>query len=81
MFDPAGKSGAALFYTPGKVELPGLGTLEAFQPAAVLIRDGVFFVADPTQERKTLLFSLGSRRIEVTLPQGVHAGKSVRLPL
>lgn len=81
VFDPAGKSGAALFYTPGKVELPGLGTLEAFQPAAVLIRDGVFFVADPTQERKTLLFSLGSRRIEVTLPQGVHAGKSVRLPL
>ena len=81
VFDPAGKSGVALFYTPGKVELPGFGTLEAFQPAAVLIRDGVFFVADPMQERKVFRFRLGGRKLEVALPQGVRAGESVRLPL
>ncbi len=81
VFDPVGKSGVALFYTPGKVELPGLGTLEAFQPAAVLIRDGALFVADPMQERKTFRFRLGGRKLEVPLPQGVRAGEGVRLPL
>ncbi len=81
VFDPAGKSGAALFYSSGKVELPGFGTLEAAQPSAVLIRDGVLYAADPMQQNKMLRFRLKGRTLEVALPQGVRAGESVRLPL
>ena len=61
LFDTVGKTGFALFYTPGKVELPGFGTLEAAQPSAVLIRDGVLYAADPMQQKKTLRFRLKGR--------------------
>lgn len=81
VFDHAGKSGAALFFTSGKVELPGFGTLEAAQPSAVLIRDGVLYAADPMQQNKMLRFRLRGRTLEVALLQGVRAGESVRLPL
>lgn len=81
LFDTVGKTGFALFYTPGKVELPGFGTLEAAQPSAVLIRDGVLYAADPMQQKKTLRFRLKGRGLEVALPQGVRAGEGVRLPL
>lgn len=81
LFDTVGKTGFALFYTPEKVELPGFGTLEAAQPSAVLIRDGVLYAADPMQQKKTLRFRLKGRGLVVALPQGVRAGESVKLPL
>ena len=81
LFDTVGKTGFALFYTPEKVELPGFGTLEAAQPSAVLIRDGVLYAADPMQQKKTLRFRLKGRGLGVALPQGVRAGESVKLPL
>ncbi len=46
----------ALFYEPGKVEIPGYGALESLQPAAVLIRNGEFTADDPLRKTKELKF-------------------------
>ncbi len=63
-YDAAAKLVLISFFEPGKVEIPGVGTLEAMQPAMVLIRDGNLSAADPLRKGGKLLFKLDGKSIE-----------------
>lgn len=79
----------AVFYEPGNVTFPGNTRLTTDEPALFIIKssdDGVegITVADPTRKLEKITFRLelatgGDTTFTVQLPQGVLAGKSLRL--
>ena len=78
-FDMKTRLALLLFYGPGKVILPGGDQLEAAQPAAVLIRDGVLTAADPLQKEKVLHFRKNGRPLSVAVPAHGGTSKKIRL--
>ena len=71
----------AAFFEAGTVTLPDGSTLEAKQPALVMLRNGRFYAADPGRKRESCDFLLGGKTFHLPLPQGREAGRSAFLPL
>ena len=78
-FDMKTRVALLLFYSPGKAVLPGRGTLEAMQPAAVLIRNDTLVAADPLQREKVLLFRLNGAPLRVAVPVQGGSSQQIRL--
>jgi len=77
----AGKDAVmAAFYEPGVVTLPEGGTLEAKQPALVMLRNRRIYAADPGQKLKFLELSLSGKPYRITFPEGPAAGDTVSVP-
>lgn len=77
-FSPAEKLAFAVFFAPGRVEIPDAGVLELEQPAAALFRDGKWFFADPAQSLKFLTGRWNGRSFRVVLPKGDFTGQTCR---
>ena len=67
------------FFAPGKMEIPGVGTISSDKKAAVMLKDKTISVADVQQENKNLTVTLNGKSYTFELPQGVYSGKSVTL--
>lgn len=77
----AGKDAVmAAFYEPGVVTLPDGGTLEAKQPALVMLRNNRIYTADPGRKLKTLDVVLSGKPYRLPLPEGPAAGDTVSIP-
>jgi chondroitin AC lyase len=78
-------AGAAVLYEPGEVTLGGL-VLRADQPCLLLVsRDDagrtMLHASDPTQLLESLSLAVNGKPVEVTLPRGLDAGRSVKVSL
>jgi chondroitin AC lyase len=67
----------ALFYQGG--EIPAL-SMSADAPCAVILRGGAVYIADPTQKQHEVTLTINGKAASVTLPQGILAGSTVRVP-
>lgn len=77
----AGKDAVmAAFYEPGVVTLPDGGTLEAKQPALVMLRNHRIYAADPGRKWKTLDVVLSGKPYRISFPEGSAAGDTVSIP-
>lgn len=78
----AGKDAVmAAFYEPGAVTLPDGGTLEAKQPALVMLRNNRIYAADPGRKLKALDVVLSGKPYRISFPEGPAAGDTVSIPL
>lgn len=78
----AGKDAVmAAFYEPGVVTLPDGGTLEAKQPALVMLRNNRIYAADPGRKQKLLDVILSGKQHRLHFPDGSAAGNTVSIPL
>lgn len=75
-YDSAHNLAFAVFFAPGRLEIPGIGVLELDHPAAVLYRNGKWFFADPAQSRRFLTGRWNARAFRIVLPAGDLTGKT-----
>lgn len=78
----AGKDAVmAAFYEPGSVTLPDGGTLEAKQPALIMmLRNRRIYAADPGRKLKFLDLTLSGKSYHISFPEGPAAGDTVSIP-
>jgi len=76
-----GDCSLAVFYAPGRLDLPGGRYCAVSAPCLLILRDSgnnlLATVADPTQKLETLSVDLNGTKIDETLPVGPAAGSSV----
>jgi chondroitin AC lyase len=72
-----------IFWKRGKVNIAGIGEIEADQACALLVdsSSGRMFVSDPTQTLASLVLDVEGARKEVQLPSNGDAGRSVEVGL
>ncbi len=68
------------FYEPGTVTLPDGDTLEAKQPALVMVRKDRIYAADPGRTRRVLDLVSGGKKYRLHFPRGAEAGGTVSIP-
>ena len=69
----------AYFFAPGKMEIPGVGTLSSDKKAAVMITDKTITASDVEQKNSVVNIELNKTVYKFDLPVGNYAGKSVTL--
>jgi chondroitin AC lyase len=67
-----------LFYKPAALNAGNL-SISADHPCAILIRNGLIDLADPTQKAPSVTLTINGKRTSVPLPQGEKAGSAVRV--
>lgn len=73
----------AVFFKAGQLDYGANRKLTVSAPCMVMLREGKsqpeILVADPTQKLKTIEIGVNGKTLNVSLPQGMHAGQSSRI--
>lgn len=68
----------AAFYSPGELNFGKKQAIQVDQPCLILIKGGVLYASDPTQEGKEVNVTVGGKKFKIRLPLD---GTTTQLPL